>query len=52
MRSTIGGTTGCAALFAPDVAGADVALGLSGAIGWVAVACLAVNLWRTFRQSI
>jgi len=41
-----------APLFAPAVAGANVALGLSGAIGWFAVACLAANLWRTFRPSI
>ena len=37
---------------APNIAGADIALGLSGAIGWFAVACLAVNLWRTFRSKM
>ncbi|HEX7593121.1 MAG TPA: NnrS family protein, partial [Anaerolineae bacterium] len=39
-----------APLLAPGVIGADIALGSSGAIGWLAVACLAVNLWRTLRQ--
>ena len=37
-------------LFAVNLPGADLALGVSGAIGWVAVACLAVNLGRTFRK--
>ncbi len=41
-----------APLFAPDLPGANLALGISGAIGWLAVACLAVNLTRTFRESI
>lgn len=35
-------------LFAPDLVGMNVALGISGAIGWLAVACLAINLHRTF----
>ena len=39
-------------LFARNVPGADIALGISGAIGWAAVACLAVNLGRTLRKSI
>ncbi len=38
-----------APLFAPDAPGALVALGLSGTVGWLAVACLAVNWWRTLR---
>ena len=37
-------------LFAPDVDGMNIALGLSGAIGWLAVACLAINLHRTFKS--
>ena len=41
-----------APLFAPSFAGANLALGSSGALGWLAVACLAVNLWRTFHQAI
>jgi len=36
-------------LFAPDLAGMNVALGISGAIGWLAVMCLAINLYRTFK---
>jgi uncharacterized protein involved in response to NO len=39
-----------APLFAPNFPGASIALGTSGAIGWLAVACLAVNLWKTFHQ--
>jgi hypothetical protein len=39
-----------APLLAPDLMGANVALGVSGTIGWLAVACLAINLWRTFRS--
>ena len=39
-------------LFVPNAPGANIALGISGAIGWVAVACLAANLGRTFRKSI
>ena len=39
-----------APLFAPNVIGADIAYASSGAIGWVAVLCLGINLWRTFRQ--
>jgi uncharacterized protein involved in response to NO len=39
-----------APLLAPDLMGANVALGMSGTIGWLAVACLAINLWRTFRS--
>ncbi len=39
-----------APLFAPSIAGANLALGSSGALGWLAVACLAANLWRTMRQ--
>ena len=38
-----------APLFAPNFPGANTALGISGAIGWLAVACLAANLWQTFR---
>lgn len=38
-----------APLFAPGTIGAGIAYGSSGAIGWVAVACLGVNQWRTFR---
>jgi hypothetical protein len=38
-----------APLLAPDLMGANVAMGMSGTIGWLAVACLAINLWRTFR---
>jgi uncharacterized protein involved in response to NO len=34
-------------LFAPQAPGAEIAFGASGAIGWIAVACLGVNLWRT-----
>lgn len=41
-----------APLLAPGVPGADIALGSSGAIGWLAVACLSVNLWLTFRSRI
>lgn len=37
-------------LFAPDVVGMNIALGISGAIGWLAVVCLAINLHRTFRS--
>ncbi len=40
-----------APLFAPDLPGANIALGASGALGWLAVACLAVNMWRTFRRN-
>jgi uncharacterized protein involved in response to NO len=36
-------------LFAPDAIGMNIALGMSGAIGWFAVACLAVNMWYTFK---
>lgn len=39
-----------APLFAPDLPGMNIAFGLSGALGWLAVACLAVNLWRTFHS--
>lgn len=39
-----------APLFVPEAPGATAALASSGAIGWLAVACLGVNLWRTFRQ--
>ena len=38
-----------APLFAPDLIGAKVALASSGAIAWLAVACLAINLWLTRR---
>jgi len=37
-------------LLAPGFPGGDLALGSSGAIGWLAVACLTVNLGRTLRQ--
>ena len=37
-------------LLAPDVPGADIALASSGAIDWLAVACLTINLWKTFHQ--
>jgi uncharacterized protein involved in response to NO len=37
-------------LFAPQMPGADLAFGASGAIGWLAVSCLGVNLWRTTRK--
>ncbi len=37
-------------LFAPQVPGASIALGISGVIGWLAVACLGVNVWRTFHS--
>ncbi len=36
-------------LFSPQMPGAEIAFGASGAIGWMAVACLGVNLWRTVR---
>ncbi len=39
-----------APLLAPGLPGADIALGSSGAIGWLAVLCLAANLWMTFRS--
>lgn len=35
-------------LFMPNLGGANVALASSGMLGWFAVACLAVNLWKTF----
>jgi len=34
-------------LFIPTLPGADAALGISGTMGWFAVACLAANLVRT-----
>ncbi len=37
-------------LFAPDLLVSKIALGSSGAIGWLAVACLAVNLHRTWES--
>jgi hypothetical protein len=40
-----------APLLAPAFPGGDIALGTSGAIGWLAVACLAANLGRTLRQN-
>lgn len=39
-----------APLVAPGFPGGDLALGASGAIGWLGVACLALNLWRTAHQ--
>ncbi|MCL4394650.1 MAG: hypothetical protein M1482_07585 [Chloroflexi bacterium] len=36
-------------LFATAFVPAEAAFGISGAVGWAAVACLAVNLWRTWR---
>lgn len=35
-------------LFAPNLVGANFALAGSGTLGWLAVACLALNLWKTF----
>lgn len=37
-------------LFAPQITGTEIALGASGAIGWLAVACLGVNLWKTAKD--
>ncbi len=37
-------------LFALDTPGMNIALGISGAMGWLAVVCLGINLWRTFHQ--
>jgi uncharacterized protein involved in response to NO len=39
-----------APLFAPDLLVSKIALGSSGAIGWLAVACLAVNLYWTWER--
>ncbi len=39
-----------APLFAPDLLVSRIALGSSGAIGWLAVACLAINLYRTWER--
>lgn len=38
-------------LFAPDLASMNIILGFSGVIGWLAVACLGINLWQTFHQT-
>lgn len=37
-------------LFVPGLTASDAALGLSGAVGWIAIACLAANMWLTFRS--
>lgn len=36
--------------FAPELIGARIALASSGVVAWLAVACLAINLWLTLRQ--
>jgi len=40
-----------ATLFVPGSIAAGIAYGSSGAIGWVAVACLSLNLWLTFTRT-
>lgn len=39
-----------APLAVPDLFSAQIALAISGVIGWLAVLCLGVNLWMTFRM--
>lgn len=38
-------------LLAPGMPGAEIAYASSGAIGWVAVLCLGINMWLTFRSN-
>lgn len=38
-------------LFFPAAPAATALLGTSGAFGWLAVGCLGVNLWRTWKES-
>ncbi len=39
-----------APLFVPDLLPSKLALGSSGVVGWLAVACLAVNLYQTWEH--